>query len=155
MTNKTLSVVVVVVGLLTAGVLGKATAEESTRPNIVLIMADDLSYECLGVNGGRSYKTPHLDALAAGGVRFTHCYSTPLCTPSRVQLLTGKYNFRNYTQFAHMDLRETTFADLLKSAGYRTCIAGKWQLSGDAQAPQQIGFDEYCLWQAAGRRGSR
>jgi arylsulfatase A len=93
--------------------------------------------------------------LAARGVRFTHCYSTPLCTPSRVQLLTGKYNFRNYTQFAHLDLREATFADLLKGAGYRTCIAGKWQLAGDEQAPHEIGFDEYCLWQAAGRRGSR
>jgi arylsulfatase A len=140
---------------LTAVSASIASAADDARPNIVLIMADDLGYECVGVNGGRSYKTPHLDALAAGGVRFTHCYSTPLCTPSRVQMLTGKYNFRNYTEFAHLDLRQTTFADLLKRAGYRTCIAGKWQLAGDEQAPHQIGFDEYCLWQAAGRRGSR
>jgi arylsulfatase A len=130
-------------------------AADVDRPNIVLIMADDLGYECIGANGGRSYKTPNLDALAKAGVRFEQCYSTPLCTPSRVQLLTGKYNFRNYTRFAHMDLRETTFGNLLRDAGYRTCIAGKWQLAGDEQAPHQIGFDEYCLWQAAGKRGSR
>jgi len=59
-------------------------------------MADDMGYETLSVNGGLSYDTPYLDSLAEHGMRFTHAFSTPLCTPSRVQLMTGKYNFRNY-----------------------------------------------------------
>src|SRR5262249_39805506 len=62
------------------------------RPNIVLIMADDMGHECLGCYGGTSYKTPNLDALASGGVRFTHAYAQPLCTPTRLQLMTGQYN---------------------------------------------------------------
>lgn len=90
MTGKILDSAIVVVTLLIAGFASvNATVADDVHLNIVLIMADDLGYECIAANGGRSYKTPHLDALAAAGVRFTHCYSTPLCTPSRVQLLTG------------------------------------------------------------------
>ena len=98
------------------------------RPNIVLILADDLGYECLGSYGGESYSTPRLDALAATGVRFSHAYALPLCTPTRLQLMTGKYNFRNWQAFGIMDPNETTFAHRLGAAGYRTCISGKWQL---------------------------
>ena len=126
-------------------------------PNIVLIMADDLGYEGLGVNGGLSYDTPHLDSLAAAGIRFTRAFSTPLCTPSRVQLMTGKYNFRNYIGFGLLDPAEQTFAHLLREAGYVTGVAGKWQLYGDARqrglagrggaTPQEAGFDEFALWQ--------
>ncbi|MGB0333013.1 MAG: sulfatase-like hydrolase/transferase, partial [Planctomycetota bacterium] len=79
------------------------------RPNIVLILADDLGYECLGVNGGESYQTPRLDRMAAEGVRFTRCHSTPLCTPSRVQLMTGRYSFRNYVRFGYLNPDEVTF----------------------------------------------
>lgn len=61
----------------------------SAQPNIILIMADDFGYECVTANGGESYQTPHLDRLAASGVRFEHCHSQPLCTPTRVQLMTG------------------------------------------------------------------
>ena len=100
------------------------------RPNIILIMADDVSWECFSCYGGDDYKTPHLDALAAKGIRFNHCYSTPICTTSRVKLMTGKYNFRNYTHFGYLNPKEKTFAHLLKSAGYKTAIAGKWQLNG-------------------------
>ena len=100
------------------------------RPNIVLIMADDVSWECFSCYGAEDYKTPHLDALAAKGIRFNHCYSTPICTTSRVKIMTGKYNFRNYTHFGYLQPEEKTFAQLLKSAGYKTAIAGKWQLSG-------------------------
>jgi arylsulfatase A-like enzyme len=67
----------------------------STKPNILLIMADDVGIEGFGCYGGTSYKTPHIDALAAGGLRITHAYSQPLCTPTRVQIMTGKYNHRN------------------------------------------------------------
>jgi len=118
------------------------------RPNIVLIMVDDQGYECLGCYGGTSYKTPVLDRLAETGIRFEHCYSQPLCTPSRVQIMTGRYNFRNYIRFGHFDYGQRTFAHILKDAGYATCVAGKWQLIGPpgADAPFAAGFDEYCLW---------
>jgi arylsulfatase A len=61
-----------------------AQKQGGSRPNIVLIMADDLGYECIEANGGTSYKTPHLNRLPAEGMRFEHCYAQPLCTPSRV-----------------------------------------------------------------------
>jgi len=121
------------------------------RPNVVLIVADDLGYEGLGCNGGGSYATPNLDALAAGGVRFEHCYSQPLCTPSRVKLMTGKYNFRNYVGFGTLDPEETNFAHLLAAAGYATAIAGKWQLGGLKDAVGRAGFERYCLWHLQGR----
>jgi arylsulfatase A len=134
------------------------------KPNIVLIMADDLGFECLGCYGGKSYKTPVLDKLAATGMRFEHCYSQPLCTPSRVKIMTGQYNFRNYVNFGVLDPKQKTFAHLLRDCGYATCVVGKWQLYGSVNQsaevrgtgilPQQAGFDEHCLWQVKGR-GSR
>lgn len=126
------------------------------RPNVVLIMADDVSWEAFGCFGAEDYKTPHLDGLASRGMRFTHCYSTPICTTSRVKLMTGQYNFRNYTHFAYLDPEQKTFGHLMQQAGYKTAIAGKWQLNGlantlpghlDRKRPYQAGFDEYMLWQ--------
>jgi len=120
---------------------------QTRQPNIVLIMADDLGYETIGANGGTSYQTPALDRLAATGARFTHCYSQPLCTPTRVQLMTGQYNVRNYVMFDMLDPRSVTFGNLLKQAGYATGMVGKWQLGRDPELPKKFGFDEYCLWQ--------
>ncbi len=117
------------------------------KPNIILILADDLGYETIRANGGTSYRTPQLDKLAATGVRFTHCFVQPLCTPTRVQLMTGLYNVRNYVRFGKMNPQAVTFGNLLKQAGYATCIAGKWQLGQDLGLPKKFGFDEYCLWQ--------
>ncbi|MFM8470386.1 MAG: sulfatase-like hydrolase/transferase [Limisphaerales bacterium] len=117
------------------------------KPNLILILADDLGYETLGANGGTSYRTPVLDQLAATGARFTHCFVQPLCTPTRVQLMTGQYNVRNYINFGYMDPKLATFGNLLKPAGYTTCIAGKWQLGQDPDLPKKFGFDEHCLWQ--------
>ncbi len=131
------------------------------QPNIVLIMADDFGYECLSANGGRSYNTPRLDTMAQTGLRFTHCHSQPVCTPSRVKIMTGRYNSRNYIAFETLDPREVTFGSLLQSAGYKTCIAGKWQLSGRGEHyvgtnPTAAGFDTYCLWQLdRASKGSR
>ncbi|MCR9297184.1 MAG: sulfatase-like hydrolase/transferase, partial [bacterium] len=146
--------------LLTCGVLcltfGSQLFAETRRPNIVLIMADDISWECFGCYGGQDYSTPRIDELARQGVRFEHCYSTPICTTSRVKIMTGKYNFRNYTHFGYLNPAEKTFAELLREAGYKTAIAGKWQLNGltnqlagyqDNQRPVHAGFDEYMLWQ--------
>ena len=76
--------------LLVAGIPGVfSTAVFAKPPNLILIMADDLGYEIIGANGGTSYQTPELDRLAATGMRFTHCHAQPLCTPTRVQLMTG------------------------------------------------------------------
>ncbi len=146
--------------LLMTCVMPGHAAEQATskarQPNIVLIMADDVSWECFSSYGAEDYQTPHIDALAKQGIRFTNCYSTPLCTPSRVKLMTGKYNFRNYTHFGYLNPQEKTFGQLLQSAGYKTAIAGKWQLNGlyhkaegckDNTRPFKAGFDEYCLWQ--------
>lgn len=113
------------------------------KPNIIVVMLDDMGYEWLSCYGGESVQTPELDALAAEGVRFNHCYSTPLCTPSRVQIMTGRYSYRNYAGFGNYPEGEKSFGNMLKDAGYATCTAGKWQLTVN---PRDAGFDQYCLW---------
>tara|TARA_R110002124_G_scaffold157576_5_gene324660 strand:+ start:1108 stop:2427 length:1320 start_codon:yes stop_codon:yes gene_type:complete len=137
-------------------------------PNVIIIMADDMGFECLGAYGSTVYKTPHLDSLAKNGILFENCVSQPLCTPSRVKLMTGKYNYRNYEKFGYLNPAEYTFGNLMKDAGYKTCISGKWQLNGlaykdqlpnwqDKSTPQKFGFDDSCLWQVTrtGNEGGR
>lgn len=129
------------------------------RPNVVLIMADDLGFEALGCYGGTTYKTPHIDALAREGTRFERCYSTPLCSPTRAQLMTGRYPFRtgwinligrgSSPLFIFDPKKERTFGHVLQEAGYKTAVAGKWQLADLSEHPDHItdcGFDEYCCW---------
>lgn len=123
----------------------RAWSAEPRRPNIVVILADDFGYECVGANGG-AYATPHLDALAANGVRFTHCHVQPLCTPTRAELLTGKSNKRTYVDFGMLPTTETTFAHLLRDAGYATAVAGKWQLGKAPDSPRHFGFGSALLW---------
>ncbi len=137
-----------------------AFAKTSSPKNILLIMADDIGIEGIECYGGESYKTPHIDKLAAEGMRFTHAYSQPLCTPTRVQIMTGKYNHRNWTYFGILDPKEKTFGHLMKDAGYRTCISGKWQLQsydppefphaekrrGLGMKVTDAGFEEHCLF---------
>ena len=123
----------------------------ASTPNIILIMADDFGYECVTANGGQSYQTPNLDRLAASGVRFEHCHVQPLCTPTRVQLMTGLYNVRNYLNFGTLPRSETTFAHVLQKAGYTTGICGKWQLGREVDSPKHFGFQESCLWQQTRR----
>ena len=132
---------------------------EKQKTNVILIMADDMGYETLGVNGGLSYDTPNLDRMAEQGKRFTNCYSQPLSTPSRVKIMTGLYNFRNYDDFGYLNPKEKTFGNMMKQAGYATCIIGKWQLNGvkehpgweNLDRPKHFGFEEYCLWQLVER----
>ncbi len=140
--------------LLACAAAGQDGAE--IPPNVVLIMADDVGVEAFGCYGGESYETPHLDALAAGGIRFTNAFSQPLCTPSRVKLMTGRGNLRNYVHFSILDPAERTFAHQAREAGYATAVAGKWQLhgvpsygdwAGRGARPQDAGFDRWCLWQ--------
>lgn len=128
---------------------GSVVAAE--KPNIILIMADDFGYECVAANGGESYQTPNLDRLAAAGMRFEHCHAQPLCTPTRVQLMTGLYNVRNYLNFGTLPRTEVTFGHLLKGAGYATAVCGKWQLGREPDSPQHFGFDESLLWQQTRR----
>ena len=138
---------------LTGVLTTEAVAEEASaqRPNVIVIMCDDMGYEGVSAYGSPSYKTPNLDRLAAEGVRFNHCYSQPICTPSRVQIMTGKYNFQNYTKFGKLRTTEVTFGNVMKRLGYATAIAGKWQLGGDAKTVRDFGFDTHCLWHLDGR----
>ncbi|MCX6326576.1 MAG: sulfatase-like hydrolase/transferase [Bacteroidia bacterium] len=131
-----------------------ASGKPIVRPNVVLILIDDFGYECVTSNGGESYKTPVMDKLAATGVRFEQCHAQPLCTPTRVQLMTGLNNRNNYTHFGHLDPSQLTFGNLLKKAGYATCVAGKWQLENGYEGPAHFGFEEYALWSLM-QRGNR
>jgi len=144
---KPLSKLIVLVLLLPLTVSYAADATTFTKPNVVLIMVDDFGYECVTANGGQSYSTPNLDRLAASGIRFEHCHAQPLCTPTRVQLMTGRYNVRNYLNFGTLPRNETTFGQLMKQAGYATAICGKWQLGRETDSPQHFGFEESFLWQ--------
>ena len=135
-----------------------ASKTEKEQPNLLFVLADDVGIETLGCYGGSSYDTRNLDQMAASGVRFTHAFATPLCTPSRVQLLTGQYPFRTgWTHLIHRRAPEERLvspelpmlARSLQQAGYRTAVSGKWQLGHlDAHPdhPHHLGFDEYCLW---------
>ncbi len=111
-------------------------------------MTDDMGMECLQCYGGQTYKTPNLDRLASTGMQFNHCYSQPLCTPSRVKIMTGRYNFRNYTKFKHLDPTQKTLGHIAQKAGYSTAVCGKWQLDGEQtdDFATKFGFDSYCVW---------
>jgi arylsulfatase A-like enzyme len=129
-----------------------ATCDAADQPNVVLILADDVGCEPLGCYGGTSHQTPNIDDLAQRGMRFDHCYSMPVCHPTRVCLLTGRYpmNIGNpqWGSFPKT-LEEQTIAQVMKAAGYATAVDGKWQLAmlgTDLQQPHRMGFDEYCLF---------
>jgi len=127
-------------------------------PNVLFIMADDLGASAVGCYGNTAHRTPHVDRMAARGVRFQTCYATPLCSPTRVLLMTGRYGFRTgFTNFIgrvttrvdRLSADEYTFADMFKAAGYATGLAGKWQLGLASQHAAMIhdsGFDEYFAW---------
>ncbi|RMD81141.1 MAG: arylsulfatase, partial [Lentisphaerae bacterium] len=122
---------------------GQLTATETAvnRPNVILIMADDLGYEAISAYGSHAYRTPTLDRLAQEGVVFKYCFATPLCTPTRVSLMTGKYNHRNYRRFGYFPKSDEThtIGNLMKQAGYATCMAGKWHVKG--VRAKKMGFD--------------
>ncbi|MEQ2005443.1 MAG: sulfatase-like hydrolase/transferase [Limisphaerales bacterium] len=126
-------------------------AADTRKPNILFIVGDDMGYADVGFHGCKDIPTPHLDALAAAGVRFTSGYvSGPYCSPTRAGLLTGRYQVRFGHEFnpaagnAGLPLTERTIADRLKAAGYTTGLVGKWHLGSEpAMQPQQRGFDEF------------
>ena len=131
-------------------------AETGKKPNIVLILADDLGYGGIGVQGCPDIPTPHVDAIARAGVRFTQGYvSAPLCAPSRAGLMTGRYQQRfgfetnpgpmNLAQPEFgLPLGEKTIAERLKAMGYKTGMFGKWHLGFRSELhPTKRGFDEF------------
>jgi arylsulfatase A len=141
------------------GVLSHAAVERAVRrPNIVVILGDDMGWWDVSCFGHPSLRTPHLDSLAERGMRFTSCYcSAPWCSPSRAGLLTGRHPYRAGVMGAimlaygpnaqHLDAREATLPKLLKAAGYDTCHVGKWHLIGKKgdPTPNDHGFD-HAFW---------
>lgn len=151
------------VGLLLLGActLAAPTFAASAKPNVIVIMADDLGAGELGTYGNRTHRTPNLDQLARTGVKFETAYTSPVCHPTRFTLMTGQYGFRtgvlNFSgmragppvkhEGADNITNHLTFGQVLKQAGYATALAGKWQLSGSyPNVVREAGFDEFCIW---------
>lgn len=145
-------------GLYCTPAEAQSTTSSSRPPNFVLILADDLGYGDLGVTGSKQIPTPHIDALAAGGLRFTNAYvSSAVCAPSRAGLMTGKhaasFGFRDNLapvqpghdpEFVGLPLNQTTLAQRLKPLGYSTGLIGKWHLGELPKfSPLKRGFDEF------------
>jgi arylsulfatase A len=153
----------VVFGLSFAAVALVAAVEiraADRPPNLVVLMADDLGAAELSCYGHPKHRTPYLDELARTGVQFNTCYSTPICHPTRFEIMTGQYGHHN--RIYHFPGRRggpktgspednianhLTFAQVLKPRGYATAMAGKWQLTGKIPTlVRECGFDEYCMW---------
>lgn len=150
--NPLLQVVFIAAVFNTLAFNSHAAAQPVRKPNIIVILADDLGHSDLGFTGCKDIPTPHLDSLAKNGVRCSNGYvSAPQCSPTRAGLLTGRYQQR----FGHesnmavpgsaLSLKETTLADRLKAAGYATGLVGKWHLGGDDDKyhPLNRGFQEF------------
>ncbi len=144
-----------------AGIYCTTLLAENERPNIVLILADDLGINDLGCYGRKEHPTPHLDRLAQDGLRFTCAYTAqPICSPSRAALMTGKcparlhltnylpgradapsQKLRNVVMEGQLPLEEVTLPELLRQHGYKTGLFGKWHLGGKGFGPKEQGFD--------------
>ena len=132
-----------------------AESKKAARPNIILIMADDLGYGDISCYGSAKIKTPHIDALAKSGMKFTDFHSNgPVCSPTRAALLTGRYQQRSGIEAVFpttgpgrqtgLALEQTTFAEVLKKHGYATALFGKWHLGHNVEfSPVRQGFDEF------------
>jgi arylsulfatase A-like enzyme len=149
-------VLILFVAACLGAVCSMSQAADARRPNLLVIVGDDMGYADVGFHGCKDIPTPHLDALAASGVRFTNGHvSGPYCSPTRAGLLTGRYQQRFGHEFnpggnaegggkAGLPVSEKTMADRLKAAGYKTGLVGKWHLGAAPQFhPQKRGFDEF------------
>ena len=127
---------------------------KTRRPNFIILMADDCSAREYGCYGHKTHKTPTLDKLGETGVRFETCWCTPICSPTRAMIMTGRYAFPTHwwhnnmkpsgrEEDADFSTNHKIFAQPLKAAGYATAICGKWQLKG---VEGNYGFDEHCMW---------
>lgn len=130
----------------------------AAKPNVVLFLADDAGYGDLASHGNPHVKTPHLDTFARDAVEFTGFHVSPVCSPTRASLMTGRYNFRTgvcdvFGKGCQMDPGEVTVAEALRAAGYATGIFGKWHLGDDpARNPRAQGFDESLVHAGASMR---
>ncbi len=158
--KRSAQLVVVLLAGWTLGCGGGSQDSESTgnaeRPNIVLVMTDDQGYGDFGFTGNPVIQTPHLDALAAQSAQVERFYVSPVCTPTRASLMTGRYNYRTraidtYIGRAMMEPEEVTIAEMLRDAGYATGIFGKWHL-GDAYPMRAMdqGFEESLVHRGGG-----
>lgn len=143
--------------VLTDGLHALGRDVTGRRPNIIIILADDLGYADVGFHGCKDIPTPHIDSIAANGVKFTSAYvSCPVCSPTRAGLVTGRYQNRFGHEFntggaphslketVGLPVKETTFADVMKTAGYKTGVIGKWHLGIHPKFhPFKRGFDEF------------
>lgn len=118
----------------------------SSKPNIILIIGDDVGREIPTYNGGQSYSTPNLDYLAANGKQFPYFLAHPDGPPSRLAMETGEYNYRNWIQFGLLPPSSLTFANMLHNKGYATCYTGKWQFDGGDTSIRNHGFDKYLVF---------
>lgn len=159
--------------MLAVPAVAGAQPQQSQRPNIVFILADDLGLGDVSCYGSRAIRTPNIDSLAAMGMRFSHCYAgSAISSPSRCALMTGRHNGHarirdnqcptggltgikvspqgdtTYIHRANLLPEDTTLGDVLRAAGYRTCLVNKWHLDGydPAAAPNHRGFDEFYGW---------
>ena len=145
--------------LTTAAALSAARAAKTNKPNIVLIMLDDVSPEMYGCYGNKEAKTPNIDRWAKEGVMFRTAWASSVCCPSRALIMTGRYASTTgfwYNGFAvpqedgtnNLFEHHHSFGKLMQHEGYATAVAGKWHI-GSAEAPHHhvVGFDEYCLWE--------
>ena len=156
MIRKVRHVVSLVVSVAALAVTGGAHAQDTAaapgKPNVLLIFADDVGRDAIGCYGGESYATPHIDQLARTGMRFDHAYSHAVCHPSRICLMTGQYPARlgnpKWGSFP-AEAEAYSIGSAMKSAGYATAVAGKWQLclmKNDRQQPARLGFDEWAVF---------
>jgi arylsulfatase A-like enzyme len=153
--------------LLVTGSVGAGRSDATTRPNVLLILLDNIGKDWFRCYGSQEDVTPHIDQLARTGVKYRTFYTTPVCSTTRVALLTGRHPFRTGWHTHHDPAiygggyfdwrRETCIARVMKDAGYRTYIAGKWQINdlfnpAQKDAIAQHGFDQYCLF-PEGKKG--
>ncbi|MCX7006718.1 MAG: arylsulfatase, partial [Kiritimatiellaeota bacterium] len=134
------------------------TGGAAKRPNVVLFLADDQGYGDLGYHGNPHVKTPQLDTFAREAVELANFHVSPVCSPTRASLMTGRYNFRTgvcdvFGAATHMDPAEVTVAETLRAAGYATGLFGKWHLGDDpTRNPNAQGFDEALSFPGAAMR---
>ena len=146
--HKWLHVALFAVWVAAFGIGGTSVHAETARPNIILVMPDDLGYGDYSCLGNPIKKTPNADAFWKQSVRFTDFHVSPTCSPTRSSLMSGRHEFKNgvthtILERERMSLKTITLAQVLKSAGYTTGIFGKWHLGDEARtSPTKRGFDE-------------
>src|SRR4051812_33753790 len=148
---RTCARVVIAVNLLSVAMVTSSTAAAMKKPNILIVLADDVGWAEFGFQGNKDIPTPNIDSIANSGIRFPQGYvAATYCSPSRAGLMTGRYptrfghEFNSVARFAGLSLKETTMAARFHSLGYATCAVGKWHLGDKPEyRPMSRGFDEF------------